>query len=78
MIQFVVHIWSCPKFNYYGSGLLEIREDQMIVWSKGEKDEVVRWNLGHIRSFKAKPSLLEIVAGRCVLLYISYQNKRLI
>ena len=35
----------------------------MIVWSKGEKDEVVRWNLGHIRSFKAKPSLLEIVAG---------------
>ena len=46
----------------------------MIVWSKGEKDEVVRWNLGHIRSFKAKPNLLEIVAGRCVLLYISYQN----
>lgn len=51
-------------FRYSGPGVLEIRHDLMIVWSEGERNEIVRWQLGHIRSFKAKPNQLQIIAGR--------------
>ena len=68
LIQFSVNVNKCAQFSYHGAGLLEIRDDQMIVWSQGEREEVVRWKLGHIRSFKAKLSILEIIAGRSVIL----------
>lgn len=64
LIQFAVHINKCPQFAYHGYGILEVREDVLIVWSQGESEEVVRWKLGHLRSFKAKVGVLEIVAGR--------------
>ncbi len=64
IIQFAVHINKCPLFGYHGYGILEVREDTLIVWSQGESEEVVRWKLGHLRSFKAKTGVLEIIAGR--------------
>jgi hypothetical protein len=35
----------------------------MVVWSQSDNIEVVRWQLGHIRSFKAKVNQLQIIAG---------------
>ena len=67
LIQFAIHINKCPQFGYHGHGILEVREDTLLVWSQGESEEVVRWKLGHLRSFKAKVGVLEIIAGRFVI-----------
>ena len=67
LIQFAVQVGKCPQFGYRGYGILEVREDNLIVWSQGENEEVVRWKLGHLRSFKAKIGVLEIIAGRQVM-----------
>ena len=64
VIQFNVEVWDSALLNYSGGGILEVRDGQLIVWSVGNHREVVRWKLGHIRSFKAKHNQLHIVAGR--------------
>lgn len=64
LIQFAVNIHKCSQYSYCGNGILEVRDDSLILWSQGETMEVVRWKLGHLRSFKAKSGVLEIIAGR--------------
>lgn len=64
IVRFYIEVWSCPQFRYSGPGILEVRDDQVIVWSQNETCEVVRWKMGHIRSFKAKLNhQLQINAG---------------
>jgi len=43
---------------------LEISDGELIVWTRDTCEEVTRWKLAHIRSFKAKKNLFTVYAGR--------------
>ena len=50
--------------SHHGPSVLELRDHDLIVWKSDTWDEVVRWKLNHLRSFKAKKYKLTIVAGK--------------
>lgn len=52
--------------NYRGAAVLELRDHDLVIW-KDNWDEVVRWKLNRLRSFKAKKNTLTILAGRLVV-----------
>ena len=57
-------MWDSEKLPYAGPGILEVTEDQIVVWSQDRQEEVVRWKLRHIRMFKAKQDHFQVMAGR--------------
>ena len=50
--------------SYRGAAVLELRDHDLIIWKGDNWDEVVRWKLNRLRSFKAKKNNLTILAGR--------------
>jgi hypothetical protein len=59
-----VELEPTPLVGYHGTAVLELRDHDLIVWKGETWDEVVRWKLNHLRSFKAKKHKLTIVAGK--------------
>ena len=53
-----------PVVGYQGPSVLELRDHDLIVWQSETWDEVLRWKLNHLRSFKAKKHHLTIIAGK--------------
>ncbi len=54
------------QLPYNGPSILEVKGDEIVVWTSSTHEQVVRWKLAHIRSFKAKRSTLVIYPGRWV------------
>lgn len=58
-----VDLYQSEQLEYHGPAYLELAEGFLIVWTGSTQEEVVRWKLSHIRSFKAKKSVLTIYTG---------------
>lgn len=63
-LQYEVEMMPSPLLPYHGPCVLELREHDLIIWKSDTWDEVVRWKLNHLRSFKAKKFKLTITAGK--------------
>ena len=64
MVTFFVDVWDSPKLSYAGPGIMEITEDQIIVWNQDRQGVVINWKLRYIRMFKAKQDHFQVMAGR--------------
>lgn len=64
VLRYEVDLLESERLSYYGSCLLEVRDGSLVLLSAAEREEVVKWRLAHIRSFKAKKNILTITAGR--------------
>ena len=65
VLQYEADLRVAPVLPYAGPCLLEIKKGEVIVWTRETFEEVIRWKLAHIRSFKAKKNLFTLHAGRC-------------
>lgn len=63
-MQYEVELEASPHLDYDGLAVLELRDHDLIAWKGETWDEIVRWKLNHLRSFKAKKHKLTIVAGK--------------
>lgn len=66
VLRYEVELLECERLAYFGSCLMEVRDGCLVLLSAAEREEVVKWRLAHIRSFKAKKNILTITAGRSV------------
>ena len=66
VLHYDVDLKPTPHLDYSGPCCLELRGDNLVVWTNDMGTQVARWKLAHIRSFKAKKNLLSIFAGRSV------------
>lgn len=63
-LQYEVDMLPNSILGHHGPSVLELRDHDLIVWKSETWDEIVRWQLNHLRSFKAKKYKLTIVAGK--------------
>ena len=63
-LQYEVDMMASSLVSYHGPAVLELRDHDLIIWRSENWDEVLRWKLNHLRSFKAKKHNLTIVAGK--------------
>ena len=64
VLQYNVELYENQIVRYSGPCILEVRDGEITVWNRDTWEEVVSWNLAHIRSFKAKKHMLSIYPGR--------------
>lgn len=63
-LQYEVTMMPTKLLAHSGPSILELRDHDLIVWKADTWDEMVRWQLNHLRSFKAKKHDLIIVSGK--------------
>ena len=63
VLHYELDLLDTDKLPYHGPCSLEVSPGELVLLTSNTQEEVVKWKLAHIRSFKAKKNTLTIFTG---------------